>query len=256
MNKIKFLIFTTLAALLPALALTPLVFPTCAKGEILMRWDFDGKDPFHNLSLEGEKPEVVNDPLVPGNHAMVSVLRTKSERSERSEVRWDRIEYGVERWVAVRILVPEPSPHSMMSIFQLGPVRNKVKDDGRGWFQLQMLGPSRTWILRLFLERVNQPGVRERVGPVTFGQWETWVMHFRLANDDKGFLELWRSGKKIYQQKGRNANPGDRMPIKWGVYIGIGNRIEQDQRVLYDDIVLGDEKSSYQEVTKRNVVEK
>lgn len=220
-----------------------------ASGAILKQWDFEGADPFRDLKLEGETPTVVVDPVAPNNHAMVSVLRPASERSERSEVRWDRVGYGVERWCAVRILVPEANPQRFMSIFQLGPIRNPKKDDGRGWFQLQMLGPEQAWLCRLFLERVSVKGVRTQLSPVALGRWETWVMHFRLANDQSGFFELWQNGKSIYKNTGPNATPGDAMPIKWGVYIGIGSKLKKEMKVLYDDVVLGDEKSSLAEVS-------
>ena len=236
--------------LMLALSICPL--PTTAGfAGILQRWNFEGPDPLHDLKIEGEKPKLIPDPFNPSNHVMESVLLTTSERAERSEVRWDRIEYGVERWVAVRILVPDRNPN-FRCLFQVGPIKNPTDANSKGFIQLQLPAASDEWVGRGFLERIQLPPVRKGFGPAELGKWETWVMHFRLADDDKGFIEIWRGVKKVYDGKGPNARKGDRTPLKWGIYISIGNRLQQDSRVLYDDIVLGDEHSSYEEVVKHD----
>jgi hypothetical protein len=217
---------------------------------ILQRWNFEGADPLHDLKIEGEKPRIIADPADSSNHVMEAALLTTSERQERSEVRWDSIAFGSERWVSVRIRVHDQNP-KMRCLFQVGPIKTPGDTAGRGWIQLQVPAQSTDWLGRIFLERVEQPPVRSPLGPVVFDRWETWVMHFRVADDANGFIEIWRGDKKVYEGKGPNARPRDLTPLKWGVYIGSGNRLQQDSWVLYDDIVLGDEHSSFEEVTGR-----
>lgn len=221
-----------------------------AQAKILEQWNFEGAEPFAGLKIEGEKPTVVADPVDANNHVMQEVLRTSSERPERSEVRWDSIGYGQERWVAVRILAPEACPQGFISLFQIGPIKNPADKEGKGFLQLQLVSGGQNWLTRIFLERINLPRVAEKAGEAALGRWESWVMHFRLADDSKGFVEVWRNGKKVYDGKGPNAKAGDKLPLKWGPYIGKGNKLVKDCRYLYDDVVLGDEKSSYEEVTK------
>jgi len=98
---------------------------------VLLRWDFEGDKPFHDVKIEGEPPVCVPDPLNPANQVMRSVLRTDSTRSERSEVRWDSIHLGEERWVGFKILVMEPSGETRRYSSNAAPTPSRARTPSR-----------------------------------------------------------------------------------------------------------------------------
>lgn len=227
-----------------------IVSSTISEASVIKKWSFEDSNPFHDLKVEGEKPSVVIDPLVPNNHVMKAVLLKTSSRPERSELRFDGIGFQQERWIGVRIMVPEKSIQPFLSLFQLGPIYGIDKLNGGGWYQLLAKpGSLLTWNIRGFMERIHESPVREKAGPIELGKWTNWVMHFKLNDDSNGFVEMWKNGVKVYEKHGRNAIKGDRIPVKWGIYIGIGNKLLQDITVYFDDIVYCNESSNLEEIT-------
>lgn len=208
---------------------------------VLLRWDFEGASPLRDLKIEGEPPVFVPDPLQPANQVMRAMLRTDSARAERSEIRWDGFRPGEERWVGFRILVTASNPQSFLCLFQLGPIKFRGDERSAGYFQVWQNSGDR-WTLRGFLERFGGTAVRLDCGPIPFGRWERWLMHFKVANDDSGILEIWRGDTRVFAQKGPNAKTGSySLPLKWGIYIGIGNALKQNATAYFDDIVVADE---------------
>jgi hypothetical protein len=217
---------------------------------VLLRWDFEGGSPFHDLKIEGEPPVCVPDPLNPANQVMRSVLRTDSARSERSEVRWDSIHLGEERWVGLRILVPEPSAQSFLCLFQLGPIKFRGDERSTGYFQVWQSNGTQ-WTLRGFLERFGGKAVRLDCGPIPMGRWETWIAHFKVTDDETGLLEFWRGDTKVFEQRGPNAKRGTyALPLKWGIYIGIGNKLKQGATVYFDNIIVADRAATFGEMQR------
>ena len=221
-----------------------------AEDAVLQRWDFEGDAPFHDLRIEGEPPVVIPDPLQPGNRVMHAVLRPHAERRERSEVRFDRIREGEERWVGCRIYRPDAEQYRRVCMFQLGPISGAPGHAGRGLYQI--LGRKREqslqWTFRGYLSRVQEDDFEHPAGPMQVGAWDSWVMHIRLRSDEEGLITLWRNGRKIVESRGRNAYPGDRIAVKWGAYIGAGNITEQETNVYFDDVVIGDAAACYEDV--------
>lgn len=224
--------------------------PSLGTAAVLLRWDFEGSNPFHDLKIEGEPPGCVPDPSNSANQVMRAVLRTDSARSERSEVRWDSIQRGEERWVGCRILVMEPNVQNFLCLFQLGPIKFRGDERSAGYFQVWQSNGSQ-WTLRGFLERYAGKAVRLDCGPIPMGQWETWIAHFKVADDDTGVLEFWRGGTKVFAQKGPNAKAGAyALPLKWGVYIGIGNKLKQSATVYFDNIIVADQTATFGEMQR------
>ena len=224
--------------------------PAAAEGGVLERWNFEGESPFHNLIIEGEPPVVIPDPLQPGNLVMHAVLKPQAARPERSEVRFDRILEGQERWVGFRIYRPDPEQFYRVCTFQLGPISGAPGRNGRGLYQIlawkQPEGHS--WSFRGYMSRMNQTDFDEPAGPQVIGTWENWVMHLKLRSDAQGEITLWRNGRKIFHRVGQNAWAGDRIAVKWGAYVGSKNTPQQETHVYYDDIVIADETATYQDV--------
>lgn len=239
----RFQLITCLLGLCP--------FFSAAESPILHRWDFEGSDPFHTLKIEGEPPVVISDPRNPANRVMHAVLKPKAERPERSEVRFDRIEEGQERWVGCRIFRPDPEQFHRVCIFQLGPISGAPGRGGRGLYQIlaRKVDDQLVWTLRGYTSRVNDRDFEDQAGPLVIGTWDDWVMHIKLRHDDQGRIVLWRNGRQIVDRSGQNAWPGDRLAVKWGAYIGSGNTTEQETNVYFDDIVIGNEMARYEDVS-------
>lgn len=227
------------------------------RGAILESWTFEDQDPYHHLIKEGEDPIIVPDPLNPKNHVMKAILNTNSKRSGRSEVRWDKIKPGQERWIGVKILVTEPNP-MRQSLFQLGPI-NYLSSGvaGTGYFQIQRGDNSAAWVLRGFLERVNLPGgghlprINLNAGSMQLGVWQKWIIHAKISITSDGILEFWKGTQKVYELKGPNCSITPFFcPVKWGIYIGEGNRLPQNAVAYFDNIIIADEHSNVAEMTK------
>jgi len=217
-----------------------------ADAKILQQWSFEDDNPFQGLAIEGEPPKVVADPKNPANKVMYSVLKPGAERQERSEVKLNYVPEGEERWIGVRIFRPNAVQNGFTSFFQLGPM---VCAPG-GLFQLAAYGKAGDyqWNIRGYLKSVGAEGFRFPVGKVVCNKWEDWVFHIKVKADETGLIEVWRDGKPVFSRKGRNAFVGAKMPIKWGVYVGCGNKAEAEITAYFDDIMIGDANSSLHEV--------
>ena len=218
--------------------------------KILQSWDFDGDKPFHDLVIQGDHPAVVADPVNPSNKVMRSVLQPGAKRPERSEVMPGVIKIGDERWVGVRILRPDSVQNKFNCFFQLGPVDGAPGHGGGGLYQLNSYGKD-IWTVRGFMERVGAKGFSQPIGPITTGKWDDFVFHVKFRDDARGFLEVWKNGVSVFRHEGPNGFAGDKMRIKWGVYVGKGNVPTAPITALYDNVVIGDERSSYQEVAPK-----
>lgn len=237
--------------LIPLLALLWSTSILCAaEGAVLQRWDFEGDQPFHDLKIEGEPPVIIADPQNPANRVMHAVLRPHAERPERSEVRFDRILEGQERWVGCRIYRPDAEQFRRVCLFQLGPISGAPGRNGRGLYQILAWkrGEQLTWSFRSYLSRVGEQDQDDQAGPLTVGTWEDWVLHLKLRADADGLITVWRNGQKIIERSGPNAFPQDRIAVKWGAYIGKGNLPEQETHAYFDDIVIGDQTARYEDV--------
>jgi Polysaccharide lyase len=220
------------------LILLAITAPVSAKE--IARWDFEGTKPTDQLHIEGDPPRVLADPTRPGGKIMLATLRPGQERPERSELR-SRIKMAIgdERWVSFRLMRPQEPLSGYASYFQLGPASGK---NGVGSiFQLASYGNQ--WKLRGFLKGVGGTDIALPLGAVTFNEWETWGFHVRYRADKTGLIEVWRNGKLIASHSGTNMRAGDTAPVKWGVYVGKGNKPSREMRAMFDDVVVSDDPS-------------
>ena len=86
--------------------------------------------------------------------------------------------------------------------------------------------------------------------PLKKGAWNDVVMNFRYNYNDSGnpFFKVWIDGKLIVDDKGPNCY-NDAVPpfFKMGIY----SKSSRKMTVFYDEIRVGDENSSYEEVAPR-----
>ncbi len=223
---------------------------------ILMKWDFQGTTPLHDVVVEGEPPQFVEDPLSPGRTVMLTELLTTSSRAERSEVRWDGLKPGKEYWVGTEILVPEANQQEFICLFQIGPIKYSDSDKANGgWIQsVQRLKTDGTteWVFRGFFDRFGVKGAYQYLGALPFGKWQKWIFHVVPRTDDSGLIEAWLEGKQVFSQKGKAVKEDKflALPLKWGVYIGVGNTLKQNSRTYYRHVVLADETYDFEKMTK------
>ena len=225
-----------------------------ADAKILQQWSFEDDNPFQGLAIEGEPPKVVADPQNPANKVMYSVLKPGAERQERSEVKLNNVREGEERWVGVRILRPNAKQSGFTCFFQLGPIVGAKGHGGSGLYQLASYGKdgNNTWKIRGFMERAGGKGFGIPVGKVEYNKWEDWVFHIKVRADTSGLIEVWKNGQPVVKQTGQNAFPGDKVAIKWGVYVGKGNVPTDEITAFFDNITIGDASSSMNEVAPRS----
>lgn len=224
-----------------------------AEAKILQQWTFEGSQPFQGLAIEGEPPKVVADPKNPANKVMFSVLKPGAERPERSEVKLNGVRVGEDRWVGVRIFRPNAEQCGFTCFFQLGPIVGAKGHGGGGLYQLAAYGKDgdNTWKIRGFMERAGGKGFGIPVGKVVYNEWEDWVFHLKVRADASGLIEVWKNGQPVVKQEGQNAFEGDKVAIKWGVYVGKGNAPTKEITAYFDDITIGDASSSMQEVAPK-----
>lgn len=211
--------------------------PLAARARVLGRWDFESAKPIDQLSVEGEPPKILPDAAQAGGKFMLATLRPGQTRPERSEVRSRlKMNAGDERWVSIRIMRPPEPQSGYASYFQLGPASGK---NGVGSiFQLAEYGGQ--WRLRGFLNGIGGTDLAMPVGAVEYGRWETWVFHVKWRADGAGLIELWRDGRLAARHSGINMRAGDTAPVKWGVYVGKGNKPSREMRAMFDDVVVSD----------------
>jgi hypothetical protein len=225
-------------------------FPTSASAEILNQWTFeDPKSALRDLVIQGERPQIVPDPRRRNNKVMLARLRPSADRPERSEVMPGVIKCGQERWIGFRVLRPQQVLPGFLSTFQLGPISDP-KGDMHGAVQIITYGNG-VWTLRGHKGRgALADGFTQPVAPVRVNQWETWILHVNFRDDAQGIIEAWCNGRPVFRLKGPNGADGDIMRIKWGVYVGKGNDVDNEITTYFDNVTIGGPSSSFSEINK------
>jgi hypothetical protein len=81
------------------------------------------------------------------------------------------------------------------------------------------------------------------------GQWNDIVIHFRFSYKGNGITQIWQNGKLVIDNYYDNAMNDAKGPyFKMGIYA----HADTYMTVYYDEIRVGDENSSYDEVAPRD----
>lgn len=99
-------------------------------------------------------------------------------------------------------------------------------------------------------------GVWKSLGTITKDTWQSYVIHVNHSSGSTGIIEIWRDGKLLFTYKGANMYrvTGDIHNPNWklGIYKSAWNgtaKTKTSKRVLYfDDIKLGNERATLQEM--------
>lgn len=236
---------------------------------ILAYWNFEGDDPLHNLSSQN-MDFIRKDPVDPSNTVMYSEL-VPGTGVYRNEVKWmetdtynhyfftntDDSKTGDDFWIGFKVYFPKlksyVEPQHNPSIFQIGPMSRKEDFEGSvGFYQLQALTHWNRWRWRKFNVPNYTPGdITEHPTILNYNQWENFVIHCRMRDNDEGLIEIWKNGEKVYTRNGANAVQGTRTVIQWGVYIGIGSSTKDLLSCYYDEIKIGNSLSGYDAVAPK-----
>lgn len=112
-----------------------------------------------------------------------------------------------------------------------------------------------SWVVRWDADKIMNNSKADGLvdidlGPIPKGKWIDWVVHIKFAYDNSGILEVWKDGKKVIDRKNKpNAYNDEHYPyFKFGIYrwewgTGTSHRV-----IFYDEVRVGNENSSYDEV--------
>jgi hypothetical protein len=94
-------------------------------------------------------------------------------------------------------------------------------------------------------------GCKSFTMPVVLNQWEDFVMQANFSSDpNRGFLKIWKNDKLYFNEKIALMRPGiDEMTWKIGAYVG--NPGHGERTIYTDEIRVGNQNSSFQEVAPK-----
>lgn len=225
-------------------------------------WNFEGATPFQNLGELTPYVTVDTDPADPFNRVMKSTIPTGADRAEVSAgtsimyitANSNSAATDKECWIGFRIRKVAQTQTSFVSLFQIGPVDNQTLYPGqgsKGLYQLSNYDASQ-WTLRTFASMYTpQPDLKETITPLNVGQWERFVLHCVFSSGSDGLMEIWKNDVKVYTRAGANAVAGSRTRVKWGAYIGVGNKAIEPITCYYDDIKFGGSTADYNTVAPK-----
>lgn len=186
--------------------------------------------------------------------------------SYRAELKQEIMPVNAERWYGISIYLPTSflADHTPESIFQWHNVPNF--NSGENWGKYKFQNPfrletnnGRHVFVHQYSSVASDPNspVRSKaydLGAYETGKWIDWVIHFKLSFKEDGLLEIWKNGEKVLSLTGANyyndeSGPYFKMGIyKWGWSHKSSSQSEQ-RTVFYDEVRIGNEHSSYQEVS-------
>jgi hypothetical protein len=227
---------------------------------------------FENRSLQGWKYSGNPCTIAPSpTRAARLVLKSSLDRNkdrfpDRTELSGPRAEIGKEYWYGFSIFLPEEYvPDRVWEIVAQWHSAPDV-DIGEKWrnpvMALFTTGGRWSWVNRWDAKRNTfQSGKREYggtreydLGPYQKGVWTDWVVHVLWSYKADGFLQVWRDGRKVVDQKGPNAFNDAHGPFfKMGLYKGWGGARQRDggvdSRVIYhDEFRMGGAEATYEDV--------
>jgi hypothetical protein len=218
---------------------------------ILLHEDFNGNDAFKQVHQQfGTKHafNIIEDPKDKGNKVGRFELREKDpiqSNGKRSEVLFPA-QSGKDRWYSYSIYLPAN-----------GFKKDSNNDIITQWHQSGGGSPATTL-------RVNEEMFSFRFGnkkedredfelvPAEKDVWHDFVFHIIHSPNSDGLIEIWHNGEKVLEEKGGNMYNMAMPRWKIGIYKSAwGSRsTDTDVRVLlFDNVKLGNEKASLEEMT-------
>jgi hypothetical protein len=240
------------ATVLPAILLLLNCFASSAQIErnnIILTNDFE-QGSIQPFGLEGCCVTVVSNNFRAGSKALrVALDSSKSSRPERAELKLNTFPDRSERWVGISVYIPSGTsqPYTINQFL-------RKPGNGKGYAPaFQFTKKSNKFFLNRNLRGTENGDKRGRpewdLGPAIENQWFDIVYHYKASSSSNGIFEMWINGTKKVDYQGPTADDrGDGPYFKFGVYVGAGNRTDKPISTYFDEVRIGNERATYQDV--------
>ena len=170
--------------------------------------------------------------------------------SIRSELVQEIDHVGTERWYGFnQYLENWVNDTAGEHVFQWHPANTRGTATASLW----------TTAGRYMLERndgaINSGNYYDDLGPIISDEWVSWVLHIRWAADSTGVIQVWKNGKKMIDREYIPTAPYEGTYFKLGINKfgwGIQRSTTRKRVLFYDEVRIGNEKASYDDVKPRN----
>tara|TARA_R110002096_G_scaffold55607_20_gene142532 strand:- start:84 stop:908 length:825 start_codon:yes stop_codon:yes gene_type:complete len=228
-----------------------------------------GLEPFADSQLDQtlENTEVVASPVRHGNHA----LKLQLDRHQDADKKRHRTDFWIkgmsrsflmeeEYWYGFSTFWPddwEPDTQAELFVQWIG-WRNygpslAIYIYGEDYCIKKRWAAGETSYKNLWRGKITEDK----------GDWVDWVFHVRWSAGENGLVEVWKNGKKIITDAGRNCGPGQLADyFKFGIYKWPWREPPEKtpstvtRRTLYiDEIRIGDKNASYYLVSPPSMIQ-
>lgn len=220
------------------------------RNNVIMTNDFEQGN-IAPLKLEGCCATVISNNVRSGSKALkVTLDSAKSSRTERAEMKLSTFPNRSDRWVGISVFIPKGSSKQYQVLNQF------VRMPGGGeyygaTFQLIRKGDKLIVYRYRGATENGTPGGKQvwEIGPAIENQWLDFVYHYKASSSSTGVFEMWMNGSKKIDYKGPTADERGHGPyFKFGVYVGVGHKLNKPTSIYFDELRIGDERAAYQDV--------
>jgi hypothetical protein len=203
------------------------------------------------LKVEGCCATVVSNNVRAGSKAVkVTLDSSKSSRTERAEMKLSTFPSSSERWVGISVFIPKGSSTQYQVLNQFARMPGSGEYYG-ATFQLIRKGDK--FVVHRYRGATENGTPRGKqvweIGPAIENQWLDFVYHYKASSSSTGIFEMWMNGSKKIDYKGPTADDRNQGPyFKFGVYVGVGHKIDKPTSIYFDELRVGDERATYQDV--------
>ncbi|TDU71129.1 polysaccharide lyase-like protein [Prosthecobacter fusiformis] len=186
-----------------------LIFEDDFQSGLLERWNISEDDRYALPAASPERIQVVDAPGLPDGAKAARFTVKRAPNSFRSEISLPHEDGFQERWYSARILIPEdwgfdPAKahdivmqwHSIPGNWQPTHPNLAISVSNDRWFIRQSFGSPQEGPTRRS-EQLNER--------VRRGGWVSWVVHAKWSPKEDGLIQIWKDGKRVFDQAGPNV---------------------------------------------------
>jgi hypothetical protein len=231
--------------------------PGNSSGPILIESEFEGNDPFsgwanHQHCCDYSLTQS-HDRFTEGSGSLrVEVRSTDPQTSSsiRSELVQDADRVGIERWYGFNIYLQNwAEDDAGEDVFQWHP------DNSTGTATASLWTSSGRYVFQTNTSGGSIASQYTDLGPVLSDQWVAWVIHVKWASDHTGIMQVWKNGSLMINHSKIVTAPSIGTYFKLGINKfgwGIQPSTVTERVLYYDEVRIGNEKASYEDVKPRH----